>query len=117
MMDKEKVIIGFIGIGVMGTGMVMNLLRNGFNVRVYSRSKGKAQEVLQHGAQWVDNIADLASGSNVIITMVGYPKDVQEVYFGEQGILANAQKGAVVIDMTTSTPSLAKRIYQEAKDK
>jgi 3-hydroxyisobutyrate dehydrogenase len=117
MMDKGKVIIGFIGIGVMGTGMVNNLLGNGFSVRVYSRSKGKAEEVLQNGAQWVETIADLSSESNVIITMVGYPKDVEEVYFGEKGILANARKGSYVIDMTTSTPSLAKRIYQAAKDK
>lgn len=116
-MENEKTIIGFIGIGVMGTGMVNNLLGRGFPVLVYSRSKAKAEEVLQNGAQWIDNIADLSDQSQVIITMVGYPKDVEEVYFGENGILANAQKGSYVIDMTTSTPSLAKKIYQAAKEK
>ena len=96
--------IGFIGIGVMGKSMVKNLLKKGFAVSVYTRTKQKAEEVIQQGALWCDNIVECINQKDVIITMVGYPKDVEEVYFGEKGILENAQKGTYVIDMTTTSP-------------
>lgn len=105
--------IGFIGIGVMGKSMVKNLLKKGFAVSVYTRTKQKAEEVIQQGALWCDNIVECINQKDVIITMVGYPKDVEEVYFGEKGILENAQKGTYVIDMTTTSPQLSEKIYQE----
>ena len=111
---KENTTIGFIGTGVMGRGMVNNLLKAGYKVNVYNRTKAKAEELINNGAKWMDTVAEIAKSSNVIITIVGYPKDVEEVYLGENGILNNAAKGTYVIDMTTSSPMLAQRIYQEA---
>ncbi|MBE5960692.1 MAG: NAD(P)-dependent oxidoreductase [Lachnospiraceae bacterium] len=108
--------IGFIGIGVMGQSMVRNLMKRGFEVSVYSRTKEKAEGVVADGAIWCDDIRSCVAGKDVVITIVGYPKDVEEVYFKEDGILASAKKGAVLIDMTTTSPMLAKRIYAAAKD-
>ena len=109
--------IGFIGIGVMGKSMVKNLLKKGFTVSIYTRTKQKAEEVIAQGALWCDSIAECVSQKDVVITMVGYPKDVEEVYFGEKGILENAQKGSYVIDMTTTSPQLSEKIYQEGAKK
>ncbi len=109
--------IGFIGTGVMGKSMVQNLLQAGYPVSVYTRTKEKAQDLLNQGADWKDSVAALASESDVVISIVGYPKDVEEVYFGTKGIIENAKTGSYIIDMTTSKPSLAERIYQEATEK
>jgi 3-hydroxyisobutyrate dehydrogenase len=117
MLTKDNTVIGFIGIGVMGKSMAGHLLKNGYPVVVYTRTKDKASELLDQGATWKDSVAALSKVANVIITMVGYPKDVEEVYLGENGIISNAQQGSYVIDMTTSTPSLAQRIYEEAKQR
>ncbi|MCF0151277.1 MAG: NAD(P)-dependent oxidoreductase [Firmicutes bacterium] len=106
--------IGFIGVGVMGSSMVRNLMKNGFSVSVYTRTKSKAEPVIAEGAVWCDSVAECVKEKDAVITIVGYPKDVEEVYFGEAGILDNAPKGCTVIDMTTTSPSLAKRIYEEA---
>ena len=84
---------------------------------VYNRTKEKAEELLQKGAIWVSTPKEIAEQANVIITMVGYPNDVEEVYLGEQGLITNGKPDTYVIDMTTSTPSLAVKIYQEAKEK
>jgi 3-hydroxyisobutyrate dehydrogenase len=110
-------VIGFIGTGVMGKGMIRNLLNAGYKVTVYSRTKEKAEDLLPLGAEWKETVAELAAQADVIITMVGYPHDVEEVYLADHGILANAKKGTYVIDMTTSKPSLAQKIYQEAAAK
>ena len=107
--------IGFIGVGVMGNGMVQNLLKHGYTVQVYSRTKAKADQVVQAGAIWCDTIADCVCGVETVITMVGYPKDVEDVYLGDAGILKSVVPGTVVIDMTTTSPQLSKRIYEEAK--
>ena len=107
--------IGFIGIGVMGNGMVQNLLKHGYSVNVYSRTKAKADEVVKAGAVWCDTIAECVAGAETVITMVGYPKDVEEVYLSDVGILKSAVPGTVVIDMTTTSPQLSRRIYEEAK--
>ena len=107
--------IGFIGIGVMGNGMVHNLMKKGHAVQVYTRTKAKADEAVRDGAVWCDTIAGCIEGVDTVITMVGYPRDVEEVYFGENGIFASAQPGQCLIDMTTTSPKLAKRIYDEAK--
>ena len=107
--------IGFIGIGVMGQSMVRNLMKNGFEVSVYSRTKSKADAVVSEGAVWCDTVKECASGKDVVITIVGFPKDVEEVYFGEGGIIANVPAGATIIDMTTTSPKLSQRIYEAAK--
>ena len=109
--------IGFIGAGVMGKSMIRNLRKNGFEVTVYTRSKEKAEDILSEGAAWADNAGACAKGQDVVITIVGYPKDVEEVYFGSDGILENAAPGTVVIDMTTSSPQLAEKIYAAAAEK
>lgn len=109
--------IGFIGTGVMGAPMVKHLLKAGFSVNVFNRTKKKADEVVQLGAKWLDSVAEVAQQSEVILTIVGYPSDVKETYFGKDGILENAQEGTIVVDMTTSTPTLAKEIYQAAREK
>jgi 3-hydroxyisobutyrate dehydrogenase len=112
---KDVEIIGFIGTGVMGKSMVKNLLNAGYKVQIYTRTKEKAIELIDLGATWKQSVAELASTSNVIITMVGYPKDVEEVYLGPSGILENAKENTYVIDMTTSKPTLAEHIYEEGK--
>ena len=99
--------IGFIGTGVMGSSMVKHLLNAGYPVTVYNRTKEKAQAVIDAGATWADSPKEVATQSDVVLTIVGYPTDVEEVYFGEQGM--------VLIDLTTSTPSLAKKIAEEAE--
>lgn len=116
-MTSKNYTIGFIGAGVMGRGMIHNLLKANFRVNVYTRTKEKAEPLLKNGATWKDSVAELARSSQVIITIVGYPSDVEEVYFGEKGILEHARPNSYVIDMTTSKPSLAKRIYRVAKEK
>lgn len=102
--------IGFIGTGVMGTGIISNLLAAGHELKVYNRTKSKAAAVLSKGARWVDTPAEAASNADVVFTMVGYPQDVEEVYFGDQGIFSSAKAGQLLVDMTTSTPSLAIKI-------
>lgn len=105
--------IGFIGIGVMGKSMVRNLMKKGFTVSIYTRTKQKALDVIEEGALWCDSIAECVKQKYAVITMVGYPKDVEEVYFGEKGILENVSEGTYVIDMTTTSPKLSQKIYQE----
>lgn len=109
--------IGFIGVGVMGNGMVKNLLRHGYEISAYTRTRAKALEALEAGAEWRESAADCVRDADAVITMVGFPPDVEEVYFGEKGILANARPGTLVIDMTTTSPRLAQRIYTEAADR
>lgn len=107
--------IGFIGVGVMGRHMVRNLLANGYEVSVYSRSKDKLAAFLaETGAAWCDTAAACARGRDAVITMVGYPQDVEQVYFGDRGILAAANAGTYLIDMTTTDPRLSVRIAQQA---
>ncbi|MDV7763066.1 MULTISPECIES: NAD(P)-dependent oxidoreductase [Peribacillus] len=112
---KSNEVIGFIGLGVMGKSMAVNLLKAGFEVFVYTRTKEKASELLSQGAKWASSPKEIAQLANVIISMVGYPSDVEEIYFGENGLIENGKKGTHLIDMTTSTPSLAMRISEEAK--
>ncbi|WP_240414079.1 NAD(P)-dependent oxidoreductase [Paenibacillus periandrae] len=112
---KQGAAIGFIGTGVMGQSMVKNLMNAGYKLHVYSRTKSKTDELVEAGAVWQETPGALAREVDVVITMVGFPSDVEEVYLGEQGILRHAQSGTYLIDMTTSSPSLAKRIEQEAK--
>lgn len=105
----------FIGVGIMGKSMVRNLRKAGYEVAIYTRTKAKAEDVIAEGAVWCDTAAECAKGRDVVITIVGYPKDVEEVYFGDNGIIANADPGTYVIDMTTTSPRLAVRIWEEAE--
>ncbi|MCT6831211.1 NAD(P)-dependent oxidoreductase [Bacillus velezensis] len=109
--------VGFIGLGVMGNSMASHILEAGYPVLVYTRTKQKAEEILKKGAVWQETVKDLSEKADIIITMVGYPSDVEEIYLGENGILRHAKEGAFVIDMTTSKPSLAKKIAEKAKEK
>ncbi len=106
--------IGFIGTGIMGGPMAGHLQRAGHKLTVFNRTKARAQPLLEAGAAWADSPAAVAAASDVVITIVGYPADVEETYLGPQGILAHARPGALLIDMTTSSPSLAGRIAREA---
>ncbi len=106
--------IGFIGLGIMGNSMAGHLLAAGYELNVFNRSKSKTDQLVAKGAKWFDAVGDLAENSDVIITMVGYPADVEDIYFGRDKILDRA-KNAFLIDMTTSSPSLAKRIADEAE--
>jgi len=116
-LSKESTVIGFIGTGVMGKSMAGHLLRAGYQVLVYNRTKAKTEALILMGAVWQPTIAELAAQSQVIITMVGYPKDVEEVYLGPDGIISHAKMGSYLVDMTTSAPDLAIKIYNEALSK
>ncbi len=110
--------IGFIGIGIMGRGMAANLVKAGFELTVYTRRKEKIEDFLQQtGVQWAESPAKCAMGQEAVITMVGYPKDVEDVYFGENGILSGAEQGAFLIDMTTTDPRLSLRIAEAGREK
>ncbi|MDF2039492.1 NAD(P)-dependent oxidoreductase [Cytobacillus oceanisediminis] len=117
MISPENTVIGFVGSGVMGKSMAGHLLKAGYPLVVYTRTKEKASELIENGAEWAETPLDVAKKANVIITIVGYPADVEEVYLGENGIITNGRDNTYVIDMTTSTPTLAKRIYEEAGKK
>ena len=108
--------VGFIGLGVMGASMAAHLMDGGYDLIVYNRTRIKAEPLLSRGAKWADTPAEVAAQSDVVVTIVGYPRDVEEVYLGENGILTT-KKGGYVVDMTTSSPMLAKRIYEAAKAK
>lgn len=108
-------IIGFIGTGVMGAAVVSNMLAAGFEVNVYNRTKSKTDALVSKGAVWKDNPKAIAEASDVIFTMVGYPQDVEETYFGTAGIFSADVKGKIVADMTTSTPTLAVKIAEKAE--
>ena len=109
--------IGFIGVGIMGKSMVRNLMKNGFEVSIFARNKEKVLDVISEGANFYPTIKECVSGCDAVITIVGFPKDVEEVYFGENGILENVKEGTYVIDMTTSSPKLAVEIFEKAKEK
>ena len=109
--------VSFIGVGVMGCGMVHNLLAAGHEVHIYTRTKEKALPSVAEGAIWHDSVQSCSREGSVIITIVGNPKDVEEVYFADGGILASAQPGSILVDMTTSSPKLAERIAEAAKAK
>ena len=109
--------IAFVGTGVMGQGMVANLLKAGHEVTVYTRTKAKADGLLVLGAKWASSPAESARGADIAISMVGYPNDVEEVWRGPQGFMSSAKPGCVLIDMTTSSPALARSLAAEAAAK
>jgi len=106
--------IAFIGTGVMGRSMAGHLLRAGHTLHIFNRTKAKAQPLLDAGAHWHDSAGSAAAAADFVITMVGFPSDVEQTYFGPGGVIARARPGAVLIDMTTSSPRLARRIAEAA---
>jgi 3-hydroxyisobutyrate dehydrogenase len=109
--------IGWIGTGVMGKSMCLHVLKKGYGVSVHNQTKEKTDDLCRQGAVWFDTPGDVAAQSDIIFTMVGEPADVEQVVLGGGGILERIRPGAVIVDMTTSEPSLAQRIYKEAKGK
>ena len=109
--------IGFIGVGIMGKSMVRNLMKAGFELHIYARNKEKVKDVISEGANFHESIQDCVKDCEAVITIVGFPKDVEEVYFEEGNILDSAESGAYLIDMTTTSPMLAEKIYKEGTEK
>lgn len=109
--------IGFIGLGIMGQSMASHLQKSGYNLHVFNRTKSKADALVADGATWHDTPGDVAAVCDVIITMVGYPADVKELYLGGDGIVERAKVGTYLVDMTTSEPALAIEIDQATQAK
>ena len=105
--------IGFIGVGIMGKSMVRNLMKAGFELHIYARTKSKVEDVISEGAIFHESIKSCVDGCDAVITIVGFPKDVEEVYFEKDNILDSAMQGAYLIDMTTTSPQIAEKIYAE----
>ncbi|AKP68044.1 NAD(P)-dependent oxidoreductase [Companilactobacillus ginsenosidimutans] len=108
--------IGFVGTGVMGSGIINNLLKANYDVSVYTRTESKAEPLLKAGAKWFKNPKELTENVDIIFTMVGFPQDVKDVYLDEStGIFASLKSGQTIVDMTTSTPTLAKELGKKAE--
>jgi 3-hydroxyisobutyrate dehydrogenase len=110
MMQPADTTVAFIGTGVMGASMAGHLLDAGYRLVVFNRTRARAHSLVERGAIWAETAGQAASGANVVITMVGYPADVESIYFGPDGIIDNASEHALLIDMTTSSPALAEQI-------
>ncbi|SHE96848.1 3-hydroxyisobutyrate dehydrogenase [Desulfacinum infernum DSM 9756] len=115
--DPQWTRIGWIGTGVMGAAMCAHLLKAGYSVAVHNRTREKAVPLLEQGARWVESPAEAAREAHVVLSMVGFPEDVWEVYLGKEGVLQTAREGTVVVDMTTTEPHLAQEIHKYAKTK
>jgi len=109
--------IGWIGTGVMGRWMCQHAIAKGYAATVYNRSKDKLQPLLDVGATAADSPKQVAAQSDIVFAIVGFPKDVREVFLGADGALAGSRPGTILVDMTTSEPGLAKEIYEAAKGK
>ena len=107
--------IGFIGVGIMGKSMVRNLMKAGFELHIFARTKAKVEDVISEGAVFHSTIKECVSDCDAVITIVGFPADVEEVYFEEGNILDSAKSGSYLIDMTTTSPMLSEKIYAEGK--
>ena len=105
--------IAWIGTGVMGSSMTINLKKSGHNVSVYSRTLSKCEPLREYGIEVKDSIKECVKDADAVFTIVGYPKDVEEVYLGKEGIFEYAREGAYLVDMTTSSPLLAKKLYEK----
>jgi 3-hydroxyisobutyrate dehydrogenase len=115
--EPGKTRVGWIGTGVMGRWMCQHIRDKGYAVTVYTRTREKAQPLLDAGAAWADTPQALAERSDVIFAIVGYPKDVREVFLGPRGTLGGSKPGSILVDMTTSEPSLAREIYEAGRSK
>ncbi len=117
MVTNEPVSVGWIGTGVMGAPMCGHLLAAGYSVKVFSRTEERARSLVEQGAKWCASPAEASEGSDLVVTMVGYPSDVRQVVLGGDGVLATARKGSTIVDMTTSEPLLAQEIFEVAAAK
>jgi len=115
--EPGKTRIGWIGTGVMGRSMCGHLIARGYAATVSTRSRDKAADLLKAGAAWADTPKAVAERADVVFAIVGFPKDVREVFLGPDGALAGCRAGCVLVDMTTSEPTLAREIYETAKKK
>jgi 3-hydroxyisobutyrate dehydrogenase len=115
--SPEATRIGWIGTGVMGASMCGHLIDKGFAAAVYNRTRSKADSLVQRGAVWADSPKAVAEQSDVVFTIVGFPRDVREVILGDEGALAGARPGSILVDMTTSQPSLAVEIARRAAER
>src|SRR5205085_2965064 len=115
--EPGKTRVGWVGTGVMGRWMCQHLMTKGYQATVYNRTKEKAKDLLSAGAAWADTPQKVAERSDVVFAIVGFPKDVREVFLGPQGALAGSRPGSVFVDMTTSEPSLARAISEAANAK
>ena len=113
----SQIKIGWVGTGVMGRWMCQHVMDLGYTATIFTRTKSKADPLLKAEATWADSPAEVAESSDIIFTIVGFPEDVRQVYLGENGILTTAKSGSIVVDMTTTEPSLAIEIHQAARAK
>lgn len=109
--------IGFIGVGIMGKSMVRNLMKAGFELHIFARNRQKVEDVVGEGAIFHSSIRSCVSCCEAVITIVGFPRDVEEVYFEEGNILDSSVEGTYLIDMTTTSPQIAEKIYKKGKEK
>jgi 3-hydroxyisobutyrate dehydrogenase len=115
--SPDRTRIGWIGTGVMGRSMCGHIVDGGYQITVYTRTKAKAAALLDRGARWADSPRDVAAASDVVFSIVGFPDDVRCVLLGDDGALAGAKRGGVLVDMTTSQPSLAVEIAEAATER
>lgn len=115
--NPDRTAIGWIGTGVMGRWMCRHLMSEGYAAAVFNRTPERAEPLLSQGASWAENPAAAARNANVVLTMVGFPEDVEAVYFGAQGVLSAAAPGTLLVDMTTTRPQLAREIDAAARDR
>ncbi|MEE2617844.1 MAG: NAD(P)-dependent oxidoreductase [Candidatus Poribacteria bacterium] len=113
----SQIKIGWVGTGVMGRWMCQHVMDLGYTATIFTRTKSKADPLLKAGATWANSPAEVAESSDITFTIVGFPEDVRQVYLGENGILTTAKSGSIVVDMTTTEPSLAIEIHQAARAK
>ena len=114
---QENVRVGWIGTGVMGSSMCGHVLGAGHTVTLFTRSRDRAEPLLERGATWADSPAEVAAASDVVFSIVGYPADVRAVILGEHGALSGARAGSLLVDMTTSEPALAVEIDGVARER
>jgi len=115
--EPGKTRVGWIGTGVMGRWMCQHLMTKGYKAAVYNRTRDKAGPLLEAGAEWAGTPRQVAERADVVLAIVGFPADVREVFLGQQGALGGSRPGTILLDMTTSEPSLAREIFQAAKAK
>ena len=117
MATPNETTIAFVGTGVMGLSMAGHLMDAGYKLIVFNRTAARAQPLVERGARWADSAGAAASQADIVISMVGYPADVEEIYLSHEGIIESAREGAVLVDMTTSSPALAERIAKTAAER
>ncbi|MFW6037436.1 MAG: NAD(P)-dependent oxidoreductase [Desulfonatronovibrio sp.] len=117
LVSPETTHIGWIGTGVMGLPMCTHLLRAGYEITVFNRTREKAEPLVKEGAGWADTPREVARASDITFTIVGFPRDVRHVYFDDDGVLAGLKPDGICVDMTTTSPSLAQEISAAAAEK